>query len=68
LVNAAAVLHGVREGILTGVKRYDLETVQACGVEVTTMERADEGKWVRYKDVEALLRGSELVTNSTVTV
>ncbi len=39
---------------MNNLKRYDLETVQACGVEVTTMERADEGEWVRYKDVERL--------------
>jgi hypothetical protein len=43
---------------MNNLKRYDLETVQACGVEVTTMERADEGKWVHYKDVEALLQAA----------
>ena len=38
------------------VPRYDLITNYRAGSSIEEMERADDGEWVRYEDVEVALR------------
>jgi len=47
------------------MKRYDLITNYRCGSAIEEMERADDGDWVRYEDVEAeVLRLRALVKSA----
>lgn len=41
------------------MKRYDLITNYRCGSAVEEMEPADDGEWVRYEEVAAVIAGYE---------
>jgi hypothetical protein len=37
------------------IQRYDLVTNYRCGSSIEEMERSDDGEWMRWEDVAALL-------------
>ena len=41
------------------MKRYDLVTNYRAGSSIEEMEPSDDGEWVRYEEVEAVIAGYE---------
>lgn len=44
---------------VVAVTRYDLVTNYRCGSSIEEMEHSDDGEWIRYEDVEAMIRAAQ---------
>jgi hypothetical protein len=46
------------------MKRYDMVMNYRCGQSVEELERADDGEWIRYEDIEPLAHAATLLAKS----